>query len=303
MSGRLIILPKKSWNVWNPENIARVRRDEAAAAEVAAEEQEIEEREAMARNVAKMKRRAAGEPEPEEPEAPREPRDAPAPAPEARGGRDKKATKRKRPDAPDVDARGHVNFFAREERAAAAELGGKTAEEHAEDEAKDAREKRKLGFFAAPVALKAPEGPWYAGAPDLSAVDAGAEASGAPRLGDRKARDGTTRQDRDDARRRAADPMRGLVAIPRRGADAAAPPALPPPPAAPSSSDSDSSDDRRRRRRRKEKKEKKAKKRKRKDQDRGAFAELRRQRLEREATERRRAARVLALHDSGGDVF
>ena len=23
MSGRLIILPKKSWNVWNPENIAR----------------------------------------------------------------------------------------------------------------------------------------------------------------------------------------------------------------------------------------------------------------------------------------
>ena len=302
MSGRLIILPKKSWNVWNPENIARVRRDEAAAAEVAAEEQEIEEREAMARNVAKMKRRAAGEPEPEEPEAPREPRDAPAPAPEARGGRDKKATKRKRPDAPDVDARGHVNFFAREERAAAAALGGKTAEEHAEDEAKDAREKRKLGFFAAPVALKAPEGPWYAGAPDPSAVDAGAEASGAPRLGDRKARDGTTRQDRDDARRRAADPMRGLVAIPRRGADAAAPPALPPPPAAPSS-DSDSSDDRRRRRRRKEKKEKKAKKRKRKDQDRGAFAELRRQRLEREATERRRAARVLALHDSGGDVF
>ena len=270
--GGLNILPQKSWNVYSAKNRARVAADEEQAAIDAANAQFEAVAEQAKQNLQSLRARAA-------------------------------ANGEMPPPSTIAAEEGHVNFFAREERAAAAELGGKTAEEHAEDEAKDAREKRKLGFFAAPVALKAPEGPWYAGAPDPSAVDAGAEASGAPRLGDRKARDGTTRQDRDDARRRAADPMRGLVAIPRRGADAAAPPALPPPPAAPPSSDSDSSDDRRRRRRRKEKKEKKAKKRKRKDQDRDAFAELRRQRLEREATERRRAARVLALHDSGGDVF
>ena len=33
MSGRLIILPKKRWNVWNRENVAKVRNDEKAHAE------------------------------------------------------------------------------------------------------------------------------------------------------------------------------------------------------------------------------------------------------------------------------
>ena len=38
MSGRLIILPKKRWNVWNRENVAKVRNDEKAHAEKLAAE-------------------------------------------------------------------------------------------------------------------------------------------------------------------------------------------------------------------------------------------------------------------------
>mmetsp|Transcript_18152 Transcript_18152/g.56716 ORF Transcript_18152/g.56716 Transcript_18152/m.56716 type:complete len:120 (+) Transcript_18152:342-701(+) len=101
MSGRLIILPKKSWNVWDPKNIAKVRKDEADAAAKEKEEEEAQRAGAMAANVDAMKRRVAG--------LEAEAGAAPAPAP--------------------AEALEHVNFFEKEERAAAAALGGKTPEE------------------------------------------------------------------------------------------------------------------------------------------------------------------------------
>jgi hypothetical protein len=75
------------------------------------------------------------------------------------------------------DARGHVNFFAAEERSAAAALDGHTPEEAAYHARCAARETRSLGFFAQPVALKEPDAPWYARKVDEKRIDASAEAS------------------------------------------------------------------------------------------------------------------------------
>jgi len=59
--GGLIILPKKSWNVWNRDNVERVRRDEAAHAEklrVQAEKQAVVDAELRLKKLKKRSRKA-----------------------------------------------------------------------------------------------------------------------------------------------------------------------------------------------------------------------------------------------------
>ena len=73
-------------------------------------------------------------------------------------------------------------------------MGGRTLEEAERAAARDEREARKLGFFAAPVALKAPDAPWYAQR-DQPPLAPGAE--GAARIGPeapRRTRESTARR-------------------------------------------------------------------------------------------------------------
>lgn len=129
MSGRLVILPKKSWNVWDPANIARVRRDEETARKAAQSSARDEKRERMGQAIDRMKGSSATS--------------------EA--------------DRTLYDARGHVNFFTREERLEASMTGGLTEEEKIERDEQENKRRRKLGMFAAPVPLKdvAASEPWY----------------------------------------------------------------------------------------------------------------------------------------------
>ncbi len=69
MSGRLIISRHKSWHVWNSDNVERVERDEALAAESKAEEEKrarVAEGEARLQLLRKRAQKLRGEEEKEE---------------------------------------------------------------------------------------------------------------------------------------------------------------------------------------------------------------------------------------------
>ncbi|KAJ1446506.1 hypothetical protein M885DRAFT_625201 [Pelagophyceae sp. CCMP2097] len=318
MSGRLVILPKKSWNVWNPANIEKVRKDEAAAAEQDAQTAKADRDAAMAANISIMKGEAP--PPPDEPAA----RGGKAKEGKEGNGFKGKGKGDKAKDGGDAlfDARGHVNFFAEEERLAATALDGRTPEEAAYHARVSARETRSLGFFAQPVALKEPEAPWYAQKVEKRRIDPSAEAS----LETPSTRKAQKRLAREDRKRRELDPMRGLVVVERRPRSDALRSAAPDARlrigehgrADAAESSSSSSDDSasessgrapkaeppkaKRRKAEEDRAKRKKKKKKAAAAAEAAFDELRQKRLDREARERPRALRLLASRDSGGDL-
>lgn len=73
-----------------------------------------------------------------------------------------KGEETKKEDDTIYDPRGNVNLFRREELAEAARTGGLTEEEAKVRDAKEYREKRKLGLFANRVPIRNPPEPWFA---------------------------------------------------------------------------------------------------------------------------------------------
>ncbi|TIC97452.1 Uncharacterized protein CH35J_007669 [Colletotrichum higginsianum] len=182
----LHLLGKKSWNVYNADNIARVRRDEAAAkAKEEAEEQRMQEVDAE-RRLAILR----GEAPP--PLAPVEaPEDEPRPRDRDAGsaGREKKKRKRAGEDdtefelrvakeradvletandtlrkstssAPIVDSAGHIDLFG-EERKQGRHLKNEEAEKEAAKKKKELEDQYTMRFSNA-AGRDGLVGPWYA---------------------------------------------------------------------------------------------------------------------------------------------
>jgi hypothetical protein len=241
------LLGKKSWNVYNPANIARVRADEAAAAaREAAEEQRMQELDAE-RRIAIL-RGVTPPPLPEE--QPEQPEKASRRAERTEFGQDRKrrrlageddtdrdirlakaatvpredaaadvaSAKPRKPtsNAPLTDHAGHINLFPVDERDA--RKGEKNAEAEAEKKKKEREfEDQYTMRFSNAAGKSGLEKPWYA-APSSTNVAAGG--TDAAKDGDGKMLDFTggpskdawgnddpRRKDREKMRMSASDPL------------------------------------------------------------------------------------------------
>jgi hypothetical protein len=234
------LLGKKSWNVYNPANIARVRADEAAAAaREAAEEQRMQELDAE-RRIAIL-RGVTPPPLPEE--QPEQPEKASRRAERTEFGHDRKrrrlageddtdrdirlakaatvpredaaadvaSAKPRKPtsNAPLTDHAGHINLFPVDERDA--RKGEKNAEAEAEKKKKEREfEDQYTMRFSNAAGKSGLEKPWYA-APSSTNVAAGG--TDATKDGDGKMLDFTGGPSKDawgndDPRRKGREKMR-----------------------------------------------------------------------------------------------
>lgn len=138
MSGRLIILPKKQWHVRNQDNIDRVRKDEAQAAEEARELErrgklaDQEARTRMLRTLANSRKPALIGPQPEE----------------AASTSSSLPVEEEPSNTSEVqDSSGHINFFQEVERGEDKVL---TNVEHEEGKKKEQEEyEKKVGYSVA----------------------------------------------------------------------------------------------------------------------------------------------------------
>ena len=158
MSGRLIILPKKTWNVWNREAIAKVRNDEREHALAVNDSSERQRRLDSEARLEVLRRRAggggsggggqSGQPLGIEREEVGE------------GGEDRRLgrpAKRKRPvDGQTEGQQGHINFFADFERA----LGG-NADQEKEKREREQLELKRAGIAPLPLGGSQTTLPWW----------------------------------------------------------------------------------------------------------------------------------------------